>query len=141
FGTGLVNPLDQLHDDNPPTHPEVLGAVADAVAAAGFRIRPILRELALSQAYQRSSAGAASERVLYQYGREKRLSAEQLLASVLTACGDGAVKVAGDSVSEAEQKRAELFVKAFGNIPGEPELEFSPSLKAVLFVLTDPLLQ
>jgi len=141
FGTGLVNPLDQLHDDNPPTHPEVLAAVADAVTAAGFRIQPILRELALTQAYQRSSAGAASERVLYQYGREKRLSAEQLLASVLTACGDGAVKVAGDSVSEAEQKRAELFVRAFGNIPGEPEFEFSPSLKAALFVLNDPLLQ
>ncbi|MFM7862957.1 MAG: hypothetical protein ACKPHU_02005, partial [Planctomycetaceae bacterium] len=51
------------------------------------------------------------------------------------------VKVAGHSVSEAEQKRGELFVKAFGNIPGEPELEFSPSLKAVLFVLNDPLLQ
>lgn len=141
FGRGLVNPLDQLHDDNPATHPEVLAVVADAVTAAGFQIRPILRELALSQAYQRSSVGASAEQVLYQYGREKRLSAEQLLASVLTACGDGAMKAAGEAPSEAEQKRAEAFVKAFGNVPGEPELEFSPSLKAALFVLNDPLLQ
>ncbi len=141
FGSGLVNPLDQLHDDNPATHPELLSAVADAVTAAGFRLRPVLREMALSDAYQRSSCGAAAEAVLYQYGREKRLSAEQLLASVLTACGAGAPTAIADAASEAEQKRADAFVKAFGNIPGEPELEFSPSLKAALFVLNDPLMQ
>lgn len=141
FGAGLVNPLDQLHDDNPATHPELLAAVADAVTAAGFRIRPVLRQIVLSQAYQRSSLGAAAGAVPYQYGQEKRLSAEQLLASVLTACGTGGPAATADAPAEAEQKRAEAFVRAFGNIPGEPELEFSPSLKAALFVLNDPLMQ
>ncbi|MFN5074525.1 MAG: hypothetical protein ACK5MO_02930 [Planctomyces sp.] len=60
---------------------------------------------------------------------------------MLTACGTGGPAATADAPAEAEQKRAEAFVKAFGNIPGEPELEFSPSLKAALFVLNDPLMQ
>ncbi len=140
FGTGLVNPLDQLHADNPATHPELLTLLTDAVIAEGFEIQPVLRQLALTDAWQRSSAGSAAETTLYQFGREKRLSAEQLLASILTACGSGQA-LSSETPSESDQKRAEAFVKAFGSIPGEPELEFAPSLKAALFVLNDPLIQ
>ena len=39
---------------------------------------------------------------------------------------------------ELEKFRA-AFVKAFGNVPQDPEVEFSPSLKSSLFVLNDPL--
>jgi predicted nucleic acid-binding Zn-ribbon protein len=54
MGRGLVHPVDLHHSGNPPTHPELLKLLGEQFAAGGFRIRPFLRELALTQAYQRS---------------------------------------------------------------------------------------
>ena len=54
FGRGLVDPVDLNHSANPPTHPEVLNLLADAFAEANYDVKWLLRELALTQAYQRS---------------------------------------------------------------------------------------
>ena len=51
---GLVQPVDLHHAGNPPAHPQLLGIVADEFVAMGFDIKAMLRELALSQTYQRS---------------------------------------------------------------------------------------
>lgn len=53
FGRGLVQPLDMLHPDNPAASPELLQELAQHFAASGFDIRGMLRELALSEPYQR----------------------------------------------------------------------------------------
>jgi len=53
FGRGLVQPLDMLHPDNPAASPELLQELAQRFAAAGFDIRSMLRELALSEPWQR----------------------------------------------------------------------------------------
>jgi len=55
LGRGLVHPLDMDHPANPPSHPELLNLLADDLAAHRFDVRYFLRELALSQVYQRSS--------------------------------------------------------------------------------------
>jgi hypothetical protein len=54
MGRGLVHPLDLHHPANPPSHPELLKVLADELVALSFNTRVFLRELALSQAYQRS---------------------------------------------------------------------------------------
>jgi hypothetical protein len=68
---------------------------------------------------------------------------------MLTACGPAAPSsdtqtesspaTVGFSESAEQKTIREAFVKAFGNVPQDPELEFSPSLKAALFVMNDPL--
>lgn len=55
MGRGLVEPLDMMHADNPPTHPELLDELADALAEHCYDIPYLLRELALTKTYQRSS--------------------------------------------------------------------------------------
>ena len=55
MGRGLVHPLDQFHADNAPSHPELLDLLAQEFVAHKFDVRWLLRELALSQTYQRSS--------------------------------------------------------------------------------------
>src|SRR5262245_50712773 len=55
MGRGLVHPVDLDHADNPPSHPELLTLLADEFAEMKFDVRAFLRELALSQTYQRSS--------------------------------------------------------------------------------------
>lgn len=55
FGTGLVTPLDQMHSENPPSHPELLTWLARDAEAHEFDLRRLLRGLVLSRAYGRTS--------------------------------------------------------------------------------------
>lgn len=55
LGRGLVEPLDLHHSDNPPSHPELLDLLTDALVESGFDLKTTLREIALSETYQRSS--------------------------------------------------------------------------------------
>lgn len=54
FGRGLVHPLDLHHPENPATDPELLQVLSDRFVAMNFSVRGFLREVALSNAYQRS---------------------------------------------------------------------------------------
>ena len=54
FGRGLVHPLDLHHPDNPATDPELLQILGERFAAMNYNIQSFLREIALSEAYQRS---------------------------------------------------------------------------------------
>ncbi len=54
FGRGLVYPVDMHHPHNPATNPEVLDLLTQSVVESQFNIRALVRELALTQTYQRS---------------------------------------------------------------------------------------
>ena len=54
FGRGLVHPVDMHHPDNPATDPELLRILGEQFAAMNYDINAFLRELALSETYQRS---------------------------------------------------------------------------------------
>lgn len=53
FGRGLVHPLDMMHPDNPAVSPELLQQLGQQFASSGFNMKNFLREIALSQTYQR----------------------------------------------------------------------------------------
>lgn len=54
MGSGLVEPYDFHHASNPPSHPELLQLLADEFESMNYDIRAFLRELALTETYQRS---------------------------------------------------------------------------------------
>lgn len=54
FGRGLVHPLDGHDPDNPPVHPDLLDLLAGHLRDGGFRIRGLLRGIALSRTYGRA---------------------------------------------------------------------------------------
>jgi len=139
MGRGLVEPLDLSHRGNSPSHPELLELLAGEFVAHGFDVRWLLRELALSQAYQRASIlppGEPPPSELFLTALEKRLSAEQLLRSMLEATGERERLETTDQGKPLAELR-ERFVKALANAPREPEDAFSPSLASALFVLHD----
>ena len=55
MGRGLVHPVDLHHDENPPSHPELLDLLATRFVAMKYDIKAFLREVALTRAYQRGS--------------------------------------------------------------------------------------
>ncbi len=136
MGRGLVNPLDLHHSDNPPSHPELLNLLAKEFAAHKYDLKWMLRELALTQTYQRSSKlPKGTQKVApdsYRTALERRLSAEQLLRSMLLATGEKDVK--GGATFDSQRS---LFLRAFAYPPREPEDNFNPTLKAALFLLNN----
>jgi hypothetical protein len=81
FGRGLVQPVDDLGDHNPPSHPELLDELAKYFAETGFDVRNLVRTLTATLAYQLSSqseAGAPDRPELFARMAIKSLSADQL---------------------------------------------------------------
>jgi hypothetical protein len=136
MGRGLVHPLDLHHSDNPSSQPEVLDLLAKEFVARKYDIKDLLRTLALTETYQRSSRLQAGEKEVepgeFRTALERRVEAESLLRSMLEATGEKNVK-GGMTFTAARP----LFIKAFAYLAREPEEEFSPSLKGALFVLND----
>lgn len=136
MGRGLVHPLDLDHGKNPPSHPELLDLLAKEFAAHKYDIKWLVRELALTEIYQRSTRLPTGEKEAppeeFRSGLQRRLEAEQLLRAVLEATGEKDVK--GGATFD---KMRPVFLKAFAYPPREPEEEFNPSLQAALFLLND----
>jgi hypothetical protein len=55
YGRGLVMPLDQMHIENPASHPELLQWLARDLVASKYDLRRLTRGLVLSKAYARVS--------------------------------------------------------------------------------------
>jgi hypothetical protein len=55
LGLGLVSPIDQMHSENTPSHPELLTWLARDTAEHGYDLRRLIRGIVLSRAYGRSS--------------------------------------------------------------------------------------
>lgn len=92
LGNGLVEPLDDLSEENPPVHPEVLEDLANAFVASDFDLKLLTEAIVLSEAYQRSSRvsvgeSAAADPALYVRMPVRGLSGEQLYDSIRTAAG------------------------------------------------------
>jgi hypothetical protein len=82
MGKALVEPVDDFRLTNPPTHPELLDALAADFVEQGFRLKPLVRRIVLSSTYQRSAErlpGQPQEDRLFARAVVRRLTAEQLL--------------------------------------------------------------
>jgi hypothetical protein len=93
FGRGFVNPVDNMSEDNAPSHPELLKDLADQFAANGFDLKYLIRAICTSQAYQRSSkpaAGNDKDTTLFSHMAVKSLSPEQLYDSMKLVLGEPA---------------------------------------------------
>ncbi len=89
FGRGLVEPVDDLRATNPATHPELLDRLAVDFKEHGYRIRHTLRQIALSEAYQRGAATAdnAADNRFYSHAIARPLEPELLLDAIADVTG------------------------------------------------------
>ncbi len=62
MGLGLVDPPDQMHDGNLPSHPELLEWLAEHLVANRYDLRGLIRGIVMSDAYSRSSRLVTEER-------------------------------------------------------------------------------
>lgn len=94
FGAGLVRTVDNfglLGEE--PSHPELLDYLANRFAEQGWSIKRMIRELVLTETWQRSSEGTAKakeidpENRLLSHASIRRMTGEMLRDSILMASG------------------------------------------------------
>jgi Protein of unknown function (DUF1549)/Protein of unknown function (DUF1553) len=93
FGVGLVMPLDQMHSENPPSHPELLAWLARDTIEHRYDLNRLIRGLVLSRAYARSSVWDSAEAPdpgLFAVAKVRPLTPLQLAASMWVASIDPA---------------------------------------------------
>jgi hypothetical protein len=91
YGRGLVNPVDDMHDDNAATHPELLATLTEQFKLHGFDLKYLIKAICTSEAYQRSSvslADAASiDPDLYSRREIRVMAPEQMYDSLAVILG------------------------------------------------------
>jgi hypothetical protein len=83
YGYGLVMPIDQMHPENPASHPELLDWLARDFVAHGYDLKRLMRGLVLSKAYARSSrweSGSRPAQSLFAVANIRPLSPAQYAA-------------------------------------------------------------
>lgn len=108
FGEGIVEPVDDLSPRNPPSHPEILDALADWFVETGYDLKELYRTLALTKAYARSSRyeGKLPSKRLWAYMPVKALTPEQLYDSIVAVGGGDAGANVINGVPQGDQGRA-----------------------------------
>jgi hypothetical protein len=88
FGVGLIDPVDEPGDSNPPSHPELLDDLAKSFAESNFDLKYLIRAIVNSKAYQLSSfapgASSTGDRTFARM-RVRGLTPEQLFDSLALA--------------------------------------------------------
>jgi len=145
FGRGLLEPVDDLNDEDGPLPPALL-LLADDLRRSGHDMRRLYTVIAGTRAYGLSSAGPADGRgaqvEAFARAALRPLSAEQLYDSVLEATGALGIRAgARGDLRRLQRRKLELlrqFVRTFGDDEGDEAVE-EGTIPQALMRLNGPL--
>lgn len=160
YGRGLVHPLDLHHAENPPSHPELLDRLEAWIVEHEYDVKALLEQIALSQAYQRSSVLPNGEEEIredtFAVAMMRGLTPEQLRWSWLQATGRieahhsrrnaATQKQPAESTeptpawksqlarNEALERQSESLLEVFAGLPGSTDEVFQPTVDQALYL-------
>jgi hypothetical protein len=155
FARGIVDPVDDFRSTNPPTHPELLAALAADFREHGHDLRRLMKTIVSSRTYQLSHRPNDTNRTdMMNYSRSyaRGLDAEVLLDAVAdvtgipevfpTAITEGAIVGQAPTGTRAIQLRdPDTFFSRFLELYGRsnrgavPERNNKPNLSQAMHVL------
>jgi hypothetical protein len=149
FGRGIVNPVDDMHDGNVPSHPELLQELAGQFAISGFDLKYLVRAICNSHAYQRTSKQSDKDddtAALYSHMAIKIASPEQLYDSLMLAvvpvtpkpAGKGRGPVNPQMKGAGNANGRANFVAFFQTEEGTDPTEYQAGIPQVLKLMNDP---
>jgi len=143
LGRGLVHPIDDARSTNPPSHPELLDALAQQFVASGYDVRKLIVAITTSEAYGLESTpnpGNAGDTQSFARFYPRRLPAEVLIDGIsqvldVPTAFDG-VAAGTRAIDLPDENVAAHFLDVFGR-PGrltacECERVDAPSLAQAL---------
>jgi hypothetical protein len=140
FGIGIVEPIDDLVDDNKPSHPELLDMLSHEFAHHDFDMKFLIRAITLSRTYQLSSAtDPANPTPLRLFARMpvKGLTSEQLYDSLCEATGVRDYIPLQNRIYQFGGNR-QLFADKFGD--QEKRTEYHSSIPQALTMMNNAMI-
>jgi hypothetical protein len=146
FGRGFVNPIDDMLEENPASHPALLDALARHVGSAGgFDLKYLIKAVCLSDTYQRTAKPTPAnkaDKLRFSHMAVKVMSPEQLYDSLaqVTAMGKGEPRAKGQGKGAVGGGR-ERFVTFF--LAGAEEtspVEYEAGIPQALRLMNSPVM-
>jgi hypothetical protein len=114
MGRGLVDPVDDMRETNPPSNPELLDALAKDFIAHKFDVKQMLRTICNSRTYQLSAEPTEHNR--HDRQNHARFYARRLIAEVLHDAADQVCGTRTQFPKMSKQSRAvDLPHEGFGS--------------------------
>jgi hypothetical protein len=138
FGRGFVVPVDDVHEGNPASHPELFQQLAGQFAASAFDLKHLFRAACNSRAYQRTSRpadGNEDDETYFSHMAIKAMTPEQLYDSLVAVLGRGKGAEAATPRNQKGPPGAGPrgnFLNFFGLDQGSNPLEFQEGVPQVL---------
>ena len=150
FGRGLVNPVDDMHDDNPASHPELLAGLAEQMKANDFDLKYLIRAICNSESYQRSSRPTGNnvdDQELFSRALVRNMTPEQLYDSYETVLQQDKARAAALKKAKRKTKNnrnavtfRSRFVDSFGKDVIFNPLEYQAGIPQALQMMNSRLL-
>jgi hypothetical protein len=137
FGVGIVDPVDDLDESNPPSHPALLEILGERFAAHGFRLEYLIRAITSSRAYQLSSSVSDDSQ---QTARSfavmpvRGLSPDQLFDSLAVAVGYRDPNVANGQDAFINGSPRSTFLEMFANQRDKP-IDYDTSILQAMAIM------
>ncbi|RLS29989.1 MAG: DUF1553 domain-containing protein [Planctomycetota bacterium] len=128
LGTGIVDPLDQMHSGNSPSHPQLLEWLTNDLVSHGYDLRRLIQGIVLSEAYGRSSEWTSGSEPpaasTFAMAKTRPMTPRQLGASLHVVIRNTSQWPAIENSDEWTNRRTELENQANGWVrefeqPGE----------------------
>jgi hypothetical protein len=140
LGIGIVEPVDDFNDENKPSHPEILDDLSREFASHDFDMKFLIRAIALSKAYQLTSARTdPTQEDPRGFSRMavKGLTQEQLYDSIVQATGYRDPTPANQRLYDLQSPRA-VFVSKFAS--QDKRTEYHTSIPQALALMNSQLI-
>jgi hypothetical protein len=152
LGRGLVEPVDDVRDTNPPSNPELLDALAKQLVNSKFDFKKLIKTITASRVYQLSAKpNATNEKDELNYSRAlfRRIDAEVLLDMVSQTTGVEErfprTPPGYRAIQLWDSKVPHYFLKLFGRpvraSACECERNTEPGVSQILHLLNSPGIQ
>lgn len=130
LGRGIIDPVDDIRQSNPPSNAELLDALTADFIASKFDLKHLVRTIVTSHTYQRgieTNPFNQDDNTNYSHAAPRRLGAEQLYDAIMAATGSpGSIPgvPAGFRATQLPDGKVDLsFLDMFGRPPRESPCE------------------
>ena len=153
FARGIVNPIDDFRDLNPPSHPGLMKLLANEFRESGHDVKHLVRCLCNTEAYQRTSrvAKGTDEKTLAAltaaFGRMplRIMTADQLYDSLKQGYGDPKLDLRAIDVKDGNTTGMSApvadayleFLRRFGTNKEDPT-DFTHGIPQMLTMINHP---
>ncbi len=150
LGYGFTKPIDDMGPHNPPSHPELLDALAAEFKTRSYNQKELMRWILLSEPYALSSRvgprnkkddPALGEKPLFSRFYLRQMPAEELYESLLVATEAQNTQTSYEKRESTKHDWLKQFVVAFGTDDNEESTTFNGTIPQTLMMMNGDLIK